>query len=105
MADLAEPEEPMDATIEIADRRRANRRGYSNPHLISLLRQKSAEPAEQSEPAEQEVQASTTIEPADEQDDTDQLAPARGVGLGLLLGAAIWGSLVSVLWIAWVLHR
>ena len=71
-----------------ADRRRPGRVNYTNPTLVDLLR---APPDATAEPAE------TVEEPE------DGLAPARGIVLGVMIGAVMWGMLAASLWF-WLSH-
>ncbi len=93
MAERIEQEEQANETIVLADRRRANRREYSDPVLISLMRKN---PAVQVEPASSQVQV------ADEPTGVHRLAAARGIFLAVLGGSAIWLALLIGLWWVWV---
>jgi hypothetical protein len=84
--------EPTDPTLAVADRRRANRRDYDNPHLIALLREK---------PPEQMAHIAASTAPYDGFDDNDHLAPARGIGLTVLLSIPLWGALAAAIWMVW----
>ena len=81
------------ATATLTDRRRRGRVDYQNPHLIALLRQ----PGEDVQPAEPIVQATT--QPAVAEVSPDTLAPARGVFLGILLGACLWVVGALAMWL------
>jgi hypothetical protein len=72
------------ATIT-AERRRPGRIETSNPHLIKLLRRpEEISPAIEDEAIEV---LSTRIQ---DEIDTDLLAPAKGIILGLAISIAIW---------------
>jgi len=65
-----------------ADRRRPGRLGDVNPALIPLLRQKDL------------------IEAALAQRDCDDLAGAKGIAIGALIGAVLWAGLLALAWLA-----
>lgn len=83
---------PDDNTL--ADRRRPGRMANVNPELIPLLRQSHRESASPSlETAPGKVAEGQGIS-FDEQD-ADDLAPARGIMLAIVLGGLIW---LVILW-------
>jgi hypothetical protein len=89
---MTELGELTDATLAVAERRRAGRRDYHNPHLVALLRTKALE---------QWAHGSANVTPYDEFDDNDQLRPARGIALTVLIGIPMWGGLASAFWLLW----
>ena len=64
------------------DQRRPGRIEYTNPHLIALLRQTASE----TPPPEPRVTA-----------ESDGLEPSRGVLVGSVAGAVIWGGVALLL--------
>jgi hypothetical protein len=78
---------PADATL--TDRRRPGRTDYENANLIALLR----DPSLITNPATTEVDAA-----APQALSVDDLAPARGILTGLLVGVAMWAAIVVALW-------
>jgi hypothetical protein len=78
---------PADATL--TDRRRPGRADYENANLIALLRN----PSLITNPATTEVDAT-----APQALSVDDLAPARGILTGLLVGVATWAAIVIALW-------
>jgi hypothetical protein len=81
--------------VQIAiDRRRPRRVETDNPHLVALLRDPiSVAPT----PADE---ADDKLVPAvcDDVEDNDPLAPARGVAVGFLIGAAVWAVMGAAAW-------
>jgi hypothetical protein len=74
--------ESLDTTV--ADRRRSGRVEYKNRHLIALLRGC--------------YRTDLAQEDTDNTRGDDPLAPVRGIIVGLLLSAIIWGVLATLLW-------
>jgi hypothetical protein len=66
--------------LPFGERRRPGRVEYTNPALVALLRAPSAEP--------------DTTEIAD-----DPLAPARGIGVGVLLAIPAWAGIAVLVWL------
>ena len=62
------------------DRRRQGRLDKVSPALLPLLRQKGL------------------IDGALAQQDGDDLAGAKGIAIGALIGAALWGGLLALAW-------
>jgi hypothetical protein len=76
-------------TATRTDRRRPGRVDYDNPYLVDLLRHvgtdtQASGAADEPEPAEANV---------------DGLAPARGLLLGSLIGAAAWIAIGLTIWL------
>jgi hypothetical protein len=86
MADVTEDRPPFDLTL--ADRRRQGRTDYQNAHLIALLRGQSLD----IDPAKGEVDG------APKPLSVDDLAPARGIILGVSIGTATWAAIVFAVW-------
>jgi hypothetical protein len=76
---------PLDVTL--TDRRRPGRRDYQNAHLIALLRGQSVtiDRAHAESDAAQNAQL------------VDDLAPARGVVVGVSIGAAMWAAIICAI--------
>ena len=73
----------------VADRRKPCRVGYAKPALIELAPQQPG---------------GATVEPADTRHEaSDNLAPARGIMLGILLAVPFWCLLGAGLWF-WIRH-
>jgi len=84
LQDLPQAIEPISvpiaaAPVEVEDRRRPRRLNQVSPHLISLLRRPSA--ANRSAPPLDIVDAASS---------DDDLAVARGLGVGLVLSVPLW---------------
>jgi hypothetical protein len=78
-------------TATRVDRRRPGRVGYKNPHLVDLLRDAGSDEhasAVANEPEAVSAEASV-----------DGLAPARGLLLGSLIGAAAWIAIGIAIWL------
>lgn len=74
---------PSPSPAAVADRRRPGRVNYTSPTLVDMLR----------------GQPDATAEPAEATDELeDGLAPARGIVLGVMIGAVMWGTLAAFLW-------
>jgi len=69
------------------DRRRPGRRNYDNPALIALLRSASKPAAIEDAP---EPQSGVRGE--------DDLSPARGVVMSLLIGMVMWSAIGAAIW-------
>jgi hypothetical protein len=89
---LPVPDESRPAEAGAAERRRPGRRDYANPHLIALLRHDQDAPA---------VDAGHPEAAPDREADSD-LAPARGIAVGVILGAALW-AIPVLLWMTGLL--
>jgi hypothetical protein len=70
--------------LTLADRRRQGRMDYQNTHLIALLRGRSLD----IDPAEAEANPKALS--------VDDLAPARGITLGVSIGTAMWQASPSL---------
>jgi hypothetical protein len=77
-----ESEDLTQAGAAIAERRRASLPECPDTRLIRLLKERR--------------QARAVRDPAS---DDDPMAPARGVGVGVLLGVAIWTALSLLFWL------
>ena len=77
---------PSGGQADTVDRRRPGRRNYENPALIAMLRSASKPVAIQDEP---------TPEGRREEDD---LAPARGMAVSLLVGMLMWSAIAAGIW-------
>lgn len=85
MADVTEDDRPpFDLTL--ADRRRQGRTDYQNAHLIALLRGQSLD----IDPAEAETNPKALS--------VDDLAPARGIIIGVPIGTAMWATIAFAVW-------
>ncbi len=93
MADqLDTPRTKVPTTVDSGpglDRRRPGRVEYSDPDLIALLRKPEAEGA-----ALPEIATGN---------DPDNLAPVRGIAIGLLAVAPFWAAIGGLCW--WLSHR
>lgn len=69
------------------DRRRPGRRNYDNPALIALLRS-----------ASKPVAAEDAPEPQSGEWAEDDLSPARGVVVSLLIGMLMWSAIGAAIW-------
>jgi len=77
-----------DASAVRDDRRRPHRSKHASPHLIPLLRRVS--PANSPAPL---------LENEDADSVDDDLATARGFGVGLLLAVPVWAIIGGVIWL------
>jgi hypothetical protein len=85
MADAIEDDRAtLDLTL--ADRRRQGRTDYQNAHLIALLRGQLLD----INPAEAEANPKALS--------VDDLAPARGIILGVSIGTAMWAGIAFAVW-------
>lgn len=85
MADVSE-DDHRSFDLTLADRRRQGRTDYQNAHLIALLRGQSFD----IDPAEAEANPKALS--------VDDLAPARGIILGVFIGTAMWAAIVFAVW-------
>jgi hypothetical protein len=83
----------MDMQIAL-DRRKPRRVETDNRHLIAPLR----EPTSVSPPLVDRAAEKLLPTVCGEVEDSDPLAPARGIAAGLLIGAAIWSLIGAVAW-------
>jgi hypothetical protein len=72
--------------LTLANRRRQGRMDYQNTHLIALLRGQSLD----IDPAEAEANPKALS--------VDDLAPARGITLGVSIGTAMWAGIALAVW-------
>lgn len=80
-----------------SDRRRPGRIETTNDHLIALFRDPaSVAPIPETEAADQ-IAPRPPLNEAEE----DQLAAARGIAIGVLGGAFLWGVLGFCIWRFW----
>jgi hypothetical protein len=87
VADATEDDrQPDNATL--TDRRRPGRMDFRNARLIALLRGRS----HIIDTAKAKVEAAPKALPVDD------LAPARGIVIGVLIGAAMWAAIVFAVW-------
>ena len=73
------------------------------PHQIALLRrqwQKLAEPT----PRNEGEDARAEDRPASDAGEADDLAPARGIGVSVAVGIALWLAIIAVLLAIWGLR-
>jgi hypothetical protein len=77
---------PLDATL--TDRRRSGRMDFRNARLIALLRGRPL--LVDAAKAKVEAAPKTLL--------VDDLDPARGIGVGVLIGAAIWAAIIFAVW-------
>jgi hypothetical protein len=90
VADATEDDRPpLDATL--TDRRRPGRADYENAHLIALLRDQPTI----ADPTTAEVDAILKVRRWD-----DDLSSARGILIGVPIGAAIWAAIVFAIWLS-----
>jgi hypothetical protein len=78
-------------TVTRTDRRRPGRVDYENPHLVDLLRHAGGD-AHAGGAVDEQPEA-----PAEAY--VDGLAPARGLLLGTLIGAAAWIVIGLAIWL------
>jgi hypothetical protein len=84
MADILEDDRlPQDPTL--TDRRRPGRVDFENARLIALLRGRSLI----IDTAKADVDAAPKALPA-----VDDLAPSRGIAIGVSIGAAMWAAII-----------
>jgi hypothetical protein len=87
VADVTDDDRPP-FELTLADRRRQGRTDHQNAHLIALLRGQSLD----IDPAKAEVDA------APKATSVDDLAPARGIIIGVSIGTAMWAAIVIAVW-------
>jgi hypothetical protein len=76
----------------LVERRRPGRVEFTNPHVIALLREPTAfDPA-----VSVEISGVEDLSTAD--DDSDNLAPAKGILAGLLLALPLWALIGAGAW-------
>jgi hypothetical protein len=87
VADATEDNRPPDDAT-LTDRRRPGRMDFQNARLIALLRGRSR----LTDTAKAKVDAApkTLL--------VDDLDPARGIGVGVLIGAAMWAAIMFAVW-------
>lgn len=104
------------------DRRRPGRAAYINAHLIALLRRHApADPVETPDanaaanarrlvcgfpkPAFVDLPTAkpTSEAPQGQGEEPDQLAAARGIGIGVLIAIPLWAGIVALGW--WIIDR
>ena len=78
---------PSGGQTGTVDRRRPGRRDYENPALIALLRSASTPAALDDAP-----------DPKEGWQGEDDLSPARGVAVSLLIGVAMWSAIGAAIW-------
>jgi hypothetical protein len=76
----------------IVDRRRPGRAEYKNQHLIALLRNEPISSSPGLSDIRNDVSSYT-------EDDADDLRPAKGIVMGVLLGLALWLIIGSLVWV------
>lgn len=79
---------PPGAAATRPDRRRPGRLPLDNPHLITLLRAPLPDTPPPDHPAEAPP------------DPADDLAPARGILFGAVLGALAWSAAIAIMLLA-----
>lgn len=79
----------------VADRRRPGRLQINNPHLIALLRRRSAPDV-----TLDQADLASTIEPFSDEAETDSLSAARGTVFGVMIGASMWATILFFVWLA-----
>lgn len=86
------------------DRRRPGRVQYTNPTLIALLRRPKSSDVPASVLADADADADDIARvdvPGPEweqEDDSDDFAPSRGIMLGLLISAPFWAAIAALCW-------
>lgn len=94
MTDISRGQSQAPADDALADRRRPGRMANVNPELIPILRQSHRENAALSlETAHGEVDGEQGV--SFDERDADDLAPARGIMLAVVLGGLLW---LAILW-------
>ncbi len=78
---------------ELTDRRRPGRVEYNNQHVIAMMRDPTA-----LDPATLADVSVPFDNSGDESDESDNLAPARGILTGLLLALPFWALIGAGAW-------
>lgn len=94
MPEPGSPDVESQTTVEepLVERRRPGRIEYSNPHVIALMRAPTTIDSGA-------VEISTSFDHADtEAEDSDNLAPAKGILTGLLLALPLWALIGAGAW-------
>ncbi len=90
-----------DPTVS-ADRRRPGRVRYTNPALIAVLRRpespNGAGPVLTDADADDIAHVDVPGPEWEREDDSDDLAPGRGIVLGLLVSALFWAGIAALCW-------
>jgi hypothetical protein len=92
MSDQISCDDAAHASATVTDRRRPGRVDYLNPHLVALLQGRH-----QARLPENPGVGRGIIHDAGDTSD-DPLAPARGIGIGVVVSAVIWAALATALW-------
>ena len=80
-------------TQTLIERRRPGRVAYTNPHVVALMRAPTAlDPATSAEVSAPFEDLGT------EHDDSDNLAPAKGILAGLVLALPLWALIGAGAW-------
>jgi hypothetical protein len=80
------------------DRRRPGRIEHTNRHLIALLRRAPPSDEAASVRPEADDAPAKAAGPERQQEDADDLGPARGIALGLLFVAPFWAGVAGLCW-------
>ena len=91
MTDPREGEGKPADTASFVDRRRPGRIEFQDFPLLPLLRQQSQAKAPETCP--------DNTDRISEHDGSDELAAARGIGLGMVIGAALWAGIAAAFWL------
>jgi hypothetical protein len=87
VADATENDRPPFG-VRLTDRRRPGRMDYQNAELIALLRGQSRP----IDPAKKQAKANPKAL------SVDDMAPARGIIIGVSIGAAMWVAIIFAVW-------
>jgi len=98
------PAPTPDAGATGLERRRPGRLSHVSPHLVPLLRRQPADVRDQPVAPFDQPLAAPDHPPAEserpvadaDQDDTNDLAPAIGIAVGVALSAPIWVGLIAL---------
>jgi len=91
MADPREGEGKPADTASSADRRRPGRIDFQDSPLLPLLREQPQAKAPET--------CSDNTDRISEHDGSDELAAARGIGLGTVIGAVLWAGIAAAFWL------
>jgi hypothetical protein len=89
------PNGKSDTTDTAPDRRRPGRIAYTNRFLIDLLREKPATPTAEGVEEASALTQGSAIAPGDTDDD---LAPAIGIFVSVVVSLALWAIILLIIW-------